>query len=89
MSTIYIVHMCRWGSNENHSYISGAYMSLKEALAEGLYHSVYRGNKYEPEICSVIPGDGRPRVLCDSIDSAQELYKQITGDYWKKQEEEE
>lgn len=83
MSTVYVVHMCRYGSNELHSYVSGAYTSLKRALEEGLSHSLYRAGKYEPTVYRVgVDDSGTQRTLCDSVDSAQELYEQMTGQKW-------
>lgn len=47
---VYVLMMCRYGDSESHSYVSGVYTSLVSACKEGIEHSEYRANKYEPYI---------------------------------------
>ena len=47
---VYVLEMYRWGDTENHSYVTGVYTNLKQALLGGIEHMQYRGGKYEPYI---------------------------------------
>ena len=47
---IYVVTMYRWGSWEEHSYVTGAYSTLDLALVAAKEEREYRGGKYEYEI---------------------------------------
>lgn len=81
---VYAVEMCRWGSNENHSYFSGVFTSLKQALAEGIQHAQFRGGKYEPYITMTeLDSIKVHNHLCRNLEEAQALYIQITGAEWK------
>ena len=42
--------MLRYGDQELHSYVIGAYSSLKLAKNAGEEERLYRGGKYEPQI---------------------------------------
>lgn len=46
--------MQRWGEDEGHQYVLGAYSDLADAMFEGLIHSDYRAGKYEPKIVETI-----------------------------------
>lgn len=48
---IYVVSMYRWGDNEGHSYVLGAFVDdPNKAVKVGIEHMEYRGNKYSPEV---------------------------------------
>lgn len=48
---IYVVTMYRWGDNENHSYVVGAFVDDPDkAIRLGKEMMEYRGRKYEPEV---------------------------------------
>ena len=47
MNNVYVVHMCRWGELENHSYVIGVYTSLSVAEEAAEDERQYRGGKYE------------------------------------------
>lgn len=80
---IYVVEMCRWGSNENHSYFFGAYTTLKKALEEGIQHASFRGRKYEPYITmSELDTISVHNHMCRTLEEAQALYVEITGAEW-------
>lgn len=49
---LFVVHMLRWGDNENHSYVEGVYDTLQEAVKNGDAERLWRDNKYEPDIRS-------------------------------------
>ena len=50
---IYIVTVYRWSSNENHSYVIGAFSSFEKAEKAGDDERIQRGGiKYFPEIVS-------------------------------------
>ena len=84
---VYVVEMCRWGSNENHSYCSGVYLTLVKALEEGISHSTFRGRKYEPTIHSMqLESSSEHNRICDGIEQAESLYKELTGKEWKELE---
>ncbi len=78
--TLYIVQMCRYADNESHSYVIGAYSSLRKALEAGLSHAIFRANKYEPTIYKTGINDTHiSRTMCLTIDEAQEIYMEIAG----------
>lgn len=47
---IFVVEMRRWGEDETHHYIIGAFTSKEEAEIAGDIERTYRGSKYEPFI---------------------------------------
>jgi hypothetical protein len=57
---LYVVHMRRWGDEENHSYIEGVYDNEKDAEKHGLAEQESRDNKYEPQIRIHILNEPRP-----------------------------
>lgn len=86
MKYIYVLEMCRWADNNNHSYCSGVYSTFLKALDSGLRHSSFRANKYEPQVYMVdIDGDVH-NIMCRSMDEANYLYKELTGSDWKEEE---
>lgn len=50
---VYVVHMLRWGSQENHSYILGVFKKQKDAQVAGYLEQQWRANKYEPSVVEV------------------------------------
>lgn len=49
--TIYIVTAYRWGQRDNHSYVVGAWDSLRRAKAAARAEFHDRGGKYGVEVC--------------------------------------
>ena len=71
---VYVVMMCRWGDNEQRSYVSSVHTTLREALIEGLNHYAIRGHKYEPWIYAVNIGDvSGSTIVCDDIGHTRKL----------------
>ncbi len=50
---IYIVEMLRWGKDETHHYIVGAYTNYEKAKFIGNAEKSWRGGKYEYRITAV------------------------------------
>jgi hypothetical protein len=50
---IYIVEMMRWGENDTHHYILGAYTNYHKAKFIGNAEKSWRGGKYEYKITAV------------------------------------
>lgn len=44
---VYVVHMCRWGELENHSYVLGVFTALSVAEGAAEDERAYRGGKYQ------------------------------------------
>lgn len=44
---IYVVEMLRWGDDESHHYVVGAFDDLEKAKEWGNANKTYRGGKYE------------------------------------------
>lgn len=47
---LYVVHMYRWGDEENHSYIEGVYDTMEKAVEAEKHEREWRANKYEGKI---------------------------------------
>jgi hypothetical protein len=47
---IYITEMLRWGDDESHHYIIGAYSTIQDAEYAGEVEKTWRGGKYEYRI---------------------------------------
>ena len=47
---IYILEMLRWGEDDTHHYIVGAYTTEQAAILAGEIEKSWRGGKYEPNI---------------------------------------
>lgn len=76
---VFTVVMQRWGSSENHSYISSINTSLKAALKEGIQHMEYRGGKYEPLIEMRYVDSNLPDcTICRDGDEARFILEQIS-----------
>jgi len=65
MTDIFIVHMCRWGEMENHSYVLGAYTTLDVAKDAAENERAYRGGKYQGVIYEM-PVEGAYKRCDDS-----------------------
>jgi hypothetical protein len=50
---IYITEMLRWGDDESHHYIIGAYSTNEEASYAGEVEKTWRGGKYEYRVVVV------------------------------------
>lgn len=50
---MHIVEMLRWGDDESHHYIIGAYINLSDATYAGEVEKTWRGGKYEYRIVSL------------------------------------
>ena len=75
---VYVVVMCRWGDDENHSYVSSVHTTLRAALVEGLDHMEHRSNKYEPMIYSEYVDMRRAgRIMCENGEQARKLLYDI------------
>ena len=48
MKKLYVVHMLRYGNQENHSYVLGVFDNEEFAMSAGAAEQAYRGYKYEP-----------------------------------------
>lgn len=51
---LYVVEMQRWGDNETHHYIIGAFSSESAAIEAGDIEKVWRDGKYEPHIQQLV-----------------------------------
>ncbi len=47
---IFVLEMQRWGDNEAHHYLVGAFTTLEKATEAGQKEANWRGGKYEPNI---------------------------------------
>lgn len=56
---VYVVSAWRWGDNENHSYVVGAYAGLETAVVGAEKECDERGGKYECVIEKFELGGGR------------------------------
>lgn len=65
MQLVYVVSMQRWGDEESHNYVLGAFSSEDEALEAGQVERSYRGCKYEPRVTECV---------IDSIDEDKRKY---------------
>jgi hypothetical protein len=54
---VYVVHMLRWGSRENHSYIHSAHDTMNSAYKAAEEEANNRGGKYEYEILELCLND--------------------------------
>jgi len=73
---IYVVTMYRWGDNENHSYVVGAFVDdLDKAVQLGHEVMEYRGGKYEPEIVSFDNSTDPPRMTIER--EASDFHKKL------------
>jgi len=50
---IYITEMLRWGDDESHHYIIGAYSTNEEAIYAGEVEKTWRGGKYEYRVVAM------------------------------------
>lgn len=50
---IYITEMLRWGDDESHHYITGAYSTDRDAIIAGEVEKSWRGGKYEYRVVPV------------------------------------
>lgn len=50
---IYVTEMLRWGEDETHHYIIGAFDNKKTAEQYGDAHKSYRGGKYEYRVVAI------------------------------------
>lgn len=65
---LYIVTMRRWGDDESHNYVLGAFSDQEKALEAGDIERTYRGCKYEPKIteCEIDSSDEDKRKYHNS-----------------------
>lgn len=71
---VYVIHMLRWGDEENHSYVTSVCSTLKRALTKGLEHRDDRGGKYEPMIyMKYVDDEKRGNIICRDADEARKL----------------
>lgn len=76
---VYVLTMNRYGSDENHSYVSGVFTSLRQALESGVSHAEYRAYKYEPDIVMTnVDNIQYCRPICRSLDEARHLLAEFT-----------
>lgn len=47
---VYVVTMHRWGDEESHNYVLGAFTCKEVAAISGDVERTYRGCKYEPKV---------------------------------------
>lgn len=47
---VYVVTMHRWGDDESHNYVLGAFTCKEAAAISGDIERTYRGCKYEPKV---------------------------------------
>lgn len=51
---LYVTEMLRWGDDESHHYIVGAFTSKESAEQYGDAHKSWRGGKYEFRVVPVV-----------------------------------